>query len=205
MPVTSLCTQAWVPRLWLLQSWSSASPCTDAARVTMVWTSSTLLHWQVASRPSTSKQSVKVSGVGPPIARPQDRRLHSHRTLVLFGPVWGWLLALGAAPKLSSHLRTPGLMQESVWVLGCPEDQWVSITYCCLVTQSCLFCDPVDCTPPGSSVHEISQARILEWVNISFSRGSFQARDWTWVSCTAGKCFTTESPRKLLDLPLPTF
>ena len=42
---------------------------------------------KVASRPSTSKQSVKVSGVGPPTARPQDRRLHSHRTLVLFGPV----------------------------------------------------------------------------------------------------------------------
>ena len=44
---------------------------------------------------------------------------------------------------------------------------------CCLVAKSCLtFCDPVDCSPPGSSVHEISQARILEWVAISFSRGS---------------------------------
>ena len=34
------------------------------------------------------------------------------------------------------------------------------------------FCDPLDCSPPGSSVHWISQARILEWVAISFSRGS---------------------------------
>ena len=40
----------------------------------------------------------------------------------------------------------------------------------CLVAKSCLtLCDPIDCSPPGSSVHGISQARILEWVAISFS------------------------------------
>ena len=45
------------------------------------------------------------------------------------------------------------------------------------VTQSCpTLCDPVDCSPPGSSVHGILQARILEWVAISFSRGSSQTR-----------------------------
>ena len=45
------------------------------------------------------------------------------------------------------------------------------------VTQSCLtLCDPVDCGPPGSSIHGILQARILEWVAISFSRGSSQPR-----------------------------
>ena len=43
----------------------------------------------------------------------------------------------------------------------------------CVVTQSCLtFCDPVDCSPPGSSVHGAHQAKILEWVAVSFSRGS---------------------------------
>ena len=41
----------------------------------------------------------------------------------------------------------------------------------------------MDCSPPGSSVHEILQARILEWVAISSSRGSFQPRDWIHVSC----------------------
>ena len=47
------------------------------------------------------------------------------------------------------------------------------------VIQSCLpFCDPMDCSLPGSSVHVISQARILEWVAVSFSRGSSQSRDW---------------------------
>ena len=41
---------------------------------------------------------------------------------------------------------------------------------CCLITKSCLIlCDPMDCSPPGSSVHGVAQARILEWVAISFS------------------------------------
>ena len=42
-----------------------------------------------------------------------------------------------------------------------------------------LICNPVDCSPPGSSVEGIAQARILEWVAISFSRGSYQLRDQT--------------------------
>ena len=57
-----------------------------------------------------------------------------------------------------------------------------------LVAQSCLIlCNPTDCSPPGSSVHWILQARILEWVAISFSRGSSWPRDWAQVSCTAGR------------------
>ena len=51
-------------------------------------------------------------------------------------------------------------------------------------TQSCqTLCDPVDCSSPGSSAHEISQARILEWVAIPFSRRSSQSRDETHVLC----------------------
>ena len=54
----------------------------------------------------------------------------------------------------------------------------------CAVDQSCLsLCDSVDCSPPGSSVHGIFQARILEWVAISFSRGSSWPRDWNHTSC----------------------
>ena len=48
-------------------------------------------------------------------------------------------------------------------------------------------CDPMDCSLPGSSVHGILQARILEWVAISFSRGSSQPRNQILVSCIAGK------------------
>ena len=51
-------------------------------------------------------------------------------------------------------------------------------------------CNPMDCRPPESSVHEILQARILEWVAIPFFRGSSQLRDPTWVSCITGRFFT---------------
>ena len=60
------------------------------------------------------------------------------------------------------------------------------------VTQSCpALCDPKDCSPPGSSVHGILQARILEWVAIPFSRGSSQPGDQTQVSHIAGGFFTS--------------
>ena len=55
-----------------------------------------------------------------------------------------------------------------------------------------LFCDPVDCSPPGSSVHGISQARTLEWAAISSSRGPSWPREQNCVSCAAGRSFTTE-------------
>ena len=62
-----------------------------------------------------------------------------------------------------------------------------------------LFCDPMDYSPPGSSVHGVLKARILEWVAISFSRGSTRPRDQTQVSCTAGRFFTrSEPPREYL-------
>ena len=57
--------------------------------------------------------------------------------------------------------------------------------------QSCLtLCDPMDCSLPGSSVQEIFQARILEWVAISSSRGSSQPRDQTVFPVLAGGFFT---------------
>ena len=50
--------------------------------------------------------------------------------------------------------------------------------------QSCpTLCDPMDCSSPGSSVHRILQARILEWIAIPFSRGSCQPRDGTHIFC----------------------
>ena len=59
------------------------------------------------------------------------------------------------------------------------------------VAELCLtLCDPMDCNPPGSSVHGILQARILEWVAIPFSRGSSGPRDRTQVSYITGRFFT---------------
>ena len=67
----------------------------------------------------------------------------------------------------------------------------------CLVAQSCLIlCNPMGCSPPGSTVHGVSQARIPEWVTITFSRGSSQPRDRTPISCLVGGFFTSEPPGK---------
>ena len=67
------------------------------------------------------------------------------------------------------------------------------VSYCvCLVTQSCsTLCDPVDCSPPGSSVHGILQARVLECVVMPSSRGSScQGLNWiSWVSCITGDSY----------------
>ena len=54
----------------------------------------------------------------------------------------------------------------------------------------------MDCSPPGSSVHGILQARILEWIAISFSRESSQLRDQIWVSCIADRFFTVWAARE---------
>ena len=67
----------------------------------------------------------------------------------------------------------------------------------CLVAQSCLTLgDPVDYSPPGSSLHGILQARILEWVAMPSSRGSSRPRDQTQVSHIAGGIFTIWPPEK---------
>ena len=64
------------------------------------------------------------------------------------------------------------------------------------------------CSLPGSSVHGILQAGILEWVAISFSRGSSQPRNWTQVSCITGRLFTvwaTREARFFIKLLLNTY
>ena len=72
-----------------------------------------------------------------------------------------------------------------------------------LVAQLCLtLCDPVDCSLLGSSVYEISQARILEWVAIPFSRGSSWPRDRIHISCIAGRFFTIWATREASNILL---
>ena len=64
------------------------------------------------------------------------------------------------------------------------------------VPQSCrTLCNPMDCSPPGYSVHGIFQAGMLEWVAISFSRRSFQTRGRSWASHIAGRLFTIWATR----------
>ena len=75
---------------------------------------------------------------------------------------------------------------------------YVCTCSCLVAKMSLTFCDPIDCSPPGSSVQRISQVRILKRVAISFSRGSSQPRDWTHISSIGRSTFffffITEKP-----------
>ena len=88
----------------------------------------------------------------------------------------------------ASHRLTPNMCEK----------------HTCSVAKSCqILCDSMDCSLPGSSVHGILQARMLEWVAISSSRGSSRPRDRTpgpcCISYIAGEFFTTEPPGKPMN------
>ena len=86
----------------------------------------------------------------------------------------------------SLYSQSYGFSSSHVWMWELDHNESESE-----VAQSCpTLCDPMDCSLPGSSIHGIFQARVLEWVAISFSRGSSQPRDQIWVSRTAGRRFT---------------
>ena len=83
----------------------------------------------------------------------------------------------------SEQLYVYNEIEESTEISHIPPSSMYAC--CCLVAKSCpALCNPIDCTLQGSSLHEIFQARILEWVTISFSRGSARPRDGTHASCT---------------------
>ena len=117
---------------------------------------------------------------------------------------------LSCVPPSSPIWWTQGLLKCLSGVPCTPPEYWLasshlwssSLASCVLVIQSCpTLCDPMDYSPPGSSIHGILQARILEWGAISFSRGSsrtgtFPTRDWTQVSCIAGRYFTIWATRE---------
>ena len=77
---------------------------------------------------------------------------------------------------------------EAVWTYRWWLSHWV-------MSDSC---DPMDCSLPGSSVHGILQSKMLEWVAISFSRGSSWPRNWTQVFCNAGRFFTNWATKEAL-------
>ena len=76
------------------------------------------------------------------------------------------------------------------------------VRVCVRCSASPTLCNPVNFSPPCSSIHGIFQARVLEWVAISFSRRSSGPRDWTQVSCTAGRFFTHWATREALMVQL---
>ena len=108
----------------------------------------------------------------------------------------GPLLCVSKSPALPEWTSSPAFM-------GTPQDKSQITTALPVfevkwseVAQSCrTLCDPMDCSPPGSSLQGIFQARILEWVAISFSRGASWSRDWTRVSGIVGRRFTIWATR----------
>ena len=116
-----------------------------------------------------------------------------------------WSCRTTVATEIDSWVEKTGVHTRLVGWRGSlpPNQRWLhtcSVIQSCptwSVAQSCLtLCNPMDCSPPGSSVHGILQARILEWVAISSSRGSSQPWDWTSVSCIAGRFFTIWDTRE---------
>ena len=97
--------------------------------------------------------------------------------------------------KAFSHVRLLDCQKSKEWeywtlsntyLLHYWQDSKLSRLVLKIIGRLCVLshvqlCDPMDCSPPGSSVHGISQARILEWMAISFSRGSSRPRDGTHV------------------------
>ena len=112
----------------------------------------------------------------------------------MFLVIWlNWMsqwLSIGQYSFLRTGEELPSAWPKVLYFYMC-----VCVCVCvCVYAQSlqlCLtLCNPRDCSPPGSSVHGILQARILEWVAISSSRGSSPLRNRTCISCTAGQFFT---------------
>ena len=158
----------------------------------------------------------------------EPRRNTGRRTCLIFIGLWFWFLVLqlgwvsevrkpltlkangdfgddiGLGFKDPDSNPTLSLTFGPTLFLGlgffiCIMNKFVSYS-CCLADKSRLtLCDPMDCSPPGSSVHENFQARSLEWVAIFSSRGSSSPREGTHISCLAGGFFTTEPSGKSLS------
>ena len=78
--------------------------------------------------------------------------------------------------------------------------EWSDLAAALLVPLSCpTLCSLIDCSPPGPSAHGSLQGRILEWVVIPFSRRSSWPRNWTRVSCLAGRFFMVWATRGRMD------
>ena len=120
----------------------------------------------------------------------------------VLGPVSECMLGLNIF-KLKEHIKqTTTILFNSnkthlQFKFGPKGYQLLTYNTCALLLSHVwLFFDPMGRGWPGSSIHRISQARILEWVAMSFSRGSSWPRDQIWVSFIAGGFFTTVPPGK---------
>ena len=134
------------------------------------------------------REDKKKREVGNGAEEPPQVAVSGEATARSFDEGWGWPGAGRAGVSCfvcgKGHLHPPSW---PTWLPGksctgnqalgnkqMPQTLFSTLCCWCLVAQPCLtLCDPMDCSLPGSSAHGISQARVLEWVALSFSRGSF--------------------------------
>ena len=121
------------------------------------------------------------------LSHPQDNQRLSDNT---------FLKGIASHMSVCTQITCKFLFTRSLCVCMCV----CMHVHTCIQLLSCVrLCDSMDCSPPGSCVHGIPQARILEWVAISFSRGSSRHRDWIQVSYTAGRFFAWATSSLLYD------
>ena len=139
-----------------------------------------------------------------------ENRVHSERTIVIETVVsLAFTLLPGAtcvalASDFTSRASVSSLEAFKCWCLPTIAAEFAACV-CAKSLQLCpTLCNPMHCNPQDSSIHGILQARLLEWVAMSSSRGTSQPRDRTQVfcgSCTAGRFFTAEPLGKSYRVP----
>ena len=159
-------------------AWGEGLEDTENSRQEMLW-------WKLQHRfaPLPLTMQINISADPPWEGKPDSPYLHTYRE--------GWVEKDFLNLTFSSKWPSDPLF---VWI-------WTNQLFVppLLVAQlHPTLCNPLDCSPPGSSVHRILQARILEQVAIPFSKGSTWPRDWTQVSCTADRFFTIWAAREAL-------
>ena len=107
------------------------------------------------------------------------------------------------AKYIASYVSRPKSSERKMIHLSQCTGSWETWVKVCLLLLLLSLCNPMGSIPPGSSVHGSSQARILEWVAISFSRGSSQTWDWTWVFCIGRWILYHGAPREAHQCPSP--
>ena len=131
-----------------------------------------------------------------PFGRTPANQSHSRNTFYFF------LIVCHLSRKASIRVVPAWQLMSTIW-----DGSFYGGTVLCLAAQSCpTLHNPMGCSPPGSSIHGILQARTLEWEAYPFSRGSSPPRNWTRVSYIAGGFFTSWATRKapFIYTPRPT-
>ena len=166
----------------------------------LIWVFSAILSGGPVGRNPPATQGTRVQSLGQ--EDPLGKGMAPHSSVLAWRIPWteepGWL-------QLTGSQRVGRDWATSLWLTMSPQimtTQGKDQVYIMLLPLSCfsraqLFVTPWTIySPPGSSVHGILQARILEWVAISYSRGSSWPKDRTWVSCIAGSFLTVWATRE---------